>query len=294
MKTSTNRVMVICLDGATFDIIKPMVDKGDLPHISALMRDGSHEKLLSTIPAETGPAFVTFMTGNNPGRHGITRFVSKSVDPDKSVLLNASHIACKTIWERLTENGKKIIVVGVPFTSPPIPVNGAIVSHWNMIPGEYRSIQTYPPDIKERLVKHLGGLDVRKMANERTKEIEEKDFYFFQYNKEFKIAEYIKQTVLFLMDEYDWDFMMFHLNITDAIQHHFWKFMDPLHPDHDPASPPIFMDAISQSYRKADEIIGRVMDKAGGDVTVLVMSDHGFGPISKKFYINNWLSKIGL
>ena len=145
METKPNKIMVIALDGATFDIIQPMIDRGELPNLSKLMSEGTYDKLLSTIPPETGPAFVTFMTGTNPGRHGITRFVRKSVNQENAEVLNSSHIASKTIWELLSEHGKKLIVLNIPFTFPPIPINGAMVSFKN-------GMQTYPPDLKERLI----------------------------------------------------------------------------------------------------------------------------------------------
>lgn len=140
MKSVSNRIIIVALDGATFDILKPMVNRGELPHLAALMSEGSYERLLSTIPSETGPAFVTFMTGNNPGRHGITRFVKKSINPDKATLLNASHIATRTIWEWLSEHGKKSIVVGVPFTYPPMPINGVMVSSQRLGLSGFRSV----------------------------------------------------------------------------------------------------------------------------------------------------------
>lgn len=291
MKPLSNKMVVICLDGGTFDIIKPMVEREELPNISKLMSEGIHHRLLSTIPSETGPAFVTFMTGTNPGRHGITRFARKSVEKDKQILLNSSHITTKTLLEWLSEHGKKIISFGVPFTCPPIPINGVMISHWKLAPDTYRTVLTYPNEVKDRVIKYLGSINIEKLSDKNI--LDMKDFYERKLTKEFMIAEYVKQTVLFLMREFDWDFLVVHLNITDSIQHHYWKFMDNKHPYYDPLAPDSFKNAIFQSYIKADEIIGELLKHAGKDITTIIMSDHGFAPVAKVFNINQWLANEG-
>lgn len=294
MTESANKVMVICLDGGTFDIIQPMVERGELPHLASMMSGGIYEKLLSTVPPETGAAFVTFMTGVNPGMHGITRFIRKSSDPENSILLNSTHIASKTIWERLSEHGKKMILIGVPFTYPPTPINGVMISAKKLTPDGAHTIQTYPPDLMKVLTQYIKSRDVQKTAEERYVNLDEDDYYDFRLQKAFKLTEYVRYSAKFLMQEYQWDFMMVHINITDAVQHHFWKFMDTEHPNHDQSSPLRFKNAIFEAYRKADEIIGELSEQAGKDVSVIIMSDHGAGPISKRFHINNWLAKKGL
>ena len=288
METKPNKIMVIALDGATFDIIQPMIDRGELPNLSKLMSEGTYDKLLSTIPPETGPAFVTFMTGTNPGRHGITRFVRKSVNQENAEVLNSSHIASKTIWELLSEHGKKLIVLNIPFTFPPIPINGAMVSFKN-------GMQTYPPDLKERLIDQANknNIKIKKGAEDRISSLGEKDRYESLLNNTLGNVESVKQALLFLMREYDWDFVAAYFHFIDHMQHHFWKFMDTEHPLHDPESPLRFKEAIFNAYRKADEIIGEILKEAGEDVTTLIMSDHGSAPITRKFHINRWLEEKG-
>lgn len=145
----------------------------------------------------------------------------------------------------------------------------------------------------EKLARHLGELNLNNFPKVRSR-LGKKDFYDSQFNLSFRTAEYVRNAILFLMKEYDWDFLMVHLNITDVIQHHFWKFMDTRHPGHDPKSPQRYRNAIFDAYKKADDIIGCILDNADKDITVMVMSDHGFGPMTRKFYINNWFSRKGI
>src|SRR3989304_3517354 len=94
------RVMIIGLDGATFDIISPMVEAGRLPTFSELMIKGTWGNLMSTVPPLTPPAWTSFMTGKNPGKHGIFGFSRKesSSNSYEMTIVNASHIDGKTLW----------------------------------------------------------------------------------------------------------------------------------------------------------------------------------------------------
>ena len=68
------RVFIIGWDGATFDLIKPWVADGKLPNIAEVLENGAHGELGSTLPPMTFPAWSSFMTGKNPGKHGIFDF----------------------------------------------------------------------------------------------------------------------------------------------------------------------------------------------------------------------------
>ena len=91
------RVLVIGLDGGTFDIIKPLVAQGKLPTIGKLMKGGVYGDLISTIPPVTSPAWPSFMTGKNPGKHGVFDFVGRGKGYSK-VIKNARDIKAKTLW----------------------------------------------------------------------------------------------------------------------------------------------------------------------------------------------------
>ena len=89
---NNRRVLVIGLDGATWDLIKPWVDEGKLPTFKKLLCEGTYGTLKTTIPPITLPAIPSFMTGKNPGKHGITSFVRPKLDRDLR-LFNSTKIS---------------------------------------------------------------------------------------------------------------------------------------------------------------------------------------------------------
>ncbi|MCB0005568.1 MAG: alkaline phosphatase family protein, partial [Anaerolineales bacterium] len=120
------KAFIIGIDGATFNLIKPWAKAGHLPNLARLMAGGAHGNLMSTLPPVTSPAWPTFMTGCNPGKHGVFDFIQPS-GADFS-LVNATKIKQPTIWQRLSQAGYRVGVLNVPVTYPPQPLNGFMVS----------------------------------------------------------------------------------------------------------------------------------------------------------------------
>ena len=141
------KVVVIGLDGATFDLIKPWVDDEKLPNIGNLMKKGVWGNLKSVIPTLSAPAWVSFMTGKNPGKHGIFDFVvysdSSYLSEEEQPSIVSSHsFKDKTIWDILSPYGKRVGVMNVPITYPPREVNGFLISDFMTPPSA--EVFTYP------------------------------------------------------------------------------------------------------------------------------------------------------
>jgi predicted AlkP superfamily phosphohydrolase/phosphomutase len=96
------------------------------------------------------------------------------------------------------------------------------------------------------------------------------------------------------MEKYEWDFFMTHFYFLDQVQHFLWKYMDSKHPLYDSELAKKYGDSILKYYQKIDSTIGEFLDKKDQNTTLFIMSDHGFGPLHKRVYINHWLRKIGL
>jgi len=113
-----NKVFVIGLDGATLDLIKPWASQGKLPNLDKVMRQGAYGTLRSTIHPLTAPAWTSFMTGKNPGKHGIFDFISLMPDSYQITYNNALSRKSPSLWRMLSDAGKKVIVINVPFLVP--------------------------------------------------------------------------------------------------------------------------------------------------------------------------------
>src|SRR5258708_11462961 len=149
-----SHVFVIGLDGATFDLIHPFIAQGFLPNLQSLISKGSYGELSSTIPPVTASAWTSFMTGKNPGKHGLFDFMQRRKNSYDLAPVSAFDRDGKAVWEIASELGKKCIVIGVPVTYPPTPLNGLMVT--GMLTPRGAADYTYPPELKNEIAGAIG------------------------------------------------------------------------------------------------------------------------------------------
>ena len=149
-----NRIVMIGWDGATFDLIPPGSAEGKLPTIARLMAAGVHGPLRSTMPPWTFPAWTSFMTGKNPGKHGIFDFFRPRPGTYDLEFVNGGHRRGATFWKILGDAGRKVVSISMPCTFPPEPVNGVMISGFDFPgegPGSYVDARgMYPPELLRR------------------------------------------------------------------------------------------------------------------------------------------------
>jgi len=278
-----SRVLVIGVDGGTFDLIDPWAAAGDLPNLAHLMAEGARGPLESTLPPVTSPAWPTFATGMNPGKHGVFDFIRPA--GGQFELVNATSIRAPTLWQILSEAGRTVGVVNVPVTYPPTPVNGFIIS--GMLSPMSGNI-TYPDGLLDRYANLLRPY--RIAPHVQYKPGNETEFIADLLD----LVECRGEYALQLMDDYPQDFLMFHFLSTDTMQHAFWRFVDPSHPRYDPKTAARFGSAVKQLHQRIDDFIGQMFDRITDDTTVIVMSDHGFGPLHHVINLNLFLLERGL
>jgi len=115
----SNKCIVIGLDGATFELINPLIKAGKLPTIKKMIKEGSHGVLKSTIPPLTAPAWVSFATGKNPGKHGCYDFELPRDTLDKIEMISSKDINGQTFYELLDRERKKCVLINLPCSYPP-------------------------------------------------------------------------------------------------------------------------------------------------------------------------------
>jgi predicted AlkP superfamily phosphohydrolase/phosphomutase len=146
----SDKVLVVGFDGATFDIIKPLVADGRLPNLARLLETGASGILRSNIPPVTPSAWTSVFTGKNPGKHGIYDFEEINYQTYQLNTIRTSNHSEKTIWQILGEVGKRSIVLDVPFTYPPQPLNGLMLTGYGTPRNSEQPI-TYPENFAEHL-----------------------------------------------------------------------------------------------------------------------------------------------
>ena len=289
----SKKVLVIGLDGATPGLLFRWAKEGKLPFFAEIMKNGVSGKLRSTIPPASCPAWLSFMTGKNPGKLGIFGFIDQKMGTYDMEVEDFQSVSSESVWEILGKKGKKVGVFNVPTTFPPKEVNGFIVAGW---PIPRASTYTFPKDLQSKLDALVGDRSRLRESFERTlmvstgRQFSEDEYLEGLYRvteKEFKTTKY-------LMTNFDWDFFVTVFLGLDLIQHFFWKYADPEHPLYSPEGAEKYGDEILKFYQKMDNIAKELLEAVDDDETsVIIMSDHGFGALHNSFNVNTWLNKKG-
>ncbi len=284
--SNRRKVFVVGLDGGTLDLIGPWARDGVLAVFKRLLGEGAWAPLRTTIPPITGPAWTAFATGKNPGKHGLFDFVGRRADSYRLVSFNATHRDGASLWGLLSHAGKRVGVLNVPLTYPPEPVNGFLISGMLTPPDaeDYCYPATIGPELREAVpgyvVQPAGNFDAHGREMELIRVVGE-------------MTEMRMEATRHLMQNTDWDLFMVVFMATDIVQHAFWHFMDPAHTEHDDAAMPALRDAIQDCYRQIDRYLGELLSMMDDDTYVMIMSDHGFGPLERYFHVNTWLWRRG-
>ncbi len=276
-------VLVIGLDGATFDLIGPMMEEGKLPNLQKLASSGVHSKLRSTILPLSPTAWTSFSTGKNAGKHGIYDF-SKRVEGtyDYCPTTSLDHRS-PSIWDIIGSLGGRSIVVNVPLTYPARPINGVMISGFPT-PSNVDDF-IYPKDLLPSLESMLGRkVDVRKppVLYHKGHEREITD-------KLIDITRHQTEVTKKLMQNLNWNLTVSVYDATDVMGHYFWAYLDRNHPKYDGRLAEPVRNMVEEIHVELDKAIGQLVESAGKDALIFVISDHGFGPVYYGVYINNWL-----
>ena len=284
------KILIVGLDAATFDLIGPWVAGGKLPNLEALMKNGAWGRLASILPPITPPAWTSFMTGKNPGKHGIFHFLEAQPGSYELRYLNAGSRRTKTIWRMLNDAGFTVGTMNIPFTYPPEHLNGFQISGMDT-PSE-KSPFIHPPELRSELVGLLGRFEL---------ELRYLGFMSTDARREHVLSEMEQlddqwlRASLYLMEKRPAEVMMFTFMSIDTVQHYFWQYMDREHHLYDPAAAQRFGDAVLRVYQRLDDAVGQLLRRTSGDTSVFVVSDHGGGPTSDRvIYLNRYLAQLGL
>jgi predicted AlkP superfamily phosphohydrolase/phosphomutase len=286
---SGTKILVIGMDGATFDLIKPWVSEGKLPNIGRLLSQGAHGELESVPNMCSAAAWPSFATGKNPGKHRIYWFAEPKQGSYEFRYANATFCKAETLWRLLSQAGKRVGVIHVPMTYPAEEVNGFLIAGIEA-PSPDSAGFSYPPELISEVSNHCGpyiisaGLPEYVASDRVERGLEE---IKRQIDSRLCAAQY-------LIKSKPWDFFMVVFGATDHAQHALWKFIDERHPSYNIDDASKYGDGIYQVYAKVDEAVGALLETVGDDVIVFVMSDHG-GGLNQwgANHLNDWLEAEG-
>jgi predicted AlkP superfamily phosphohydrolase/phosphomutase len=284
----SKRVLFIGLDGSTFDVLDPLMKAGLMPRLQAFINEGVRGLLETTIPPITPTAWVSWMTGKNPGKHGIFEFLLRRKGtgalPDMPVSARARDGL--PFWDVLGQMGKRAIVTNVPCTYPPAMANGLMISDF-LTPRGRRDF-THPAGLIDEIENKFGPYQLYITEVYSPGKVEN------ILKQLFDELEYKTRVNRYLMDQYEWDVFATHYWGTDRFQHELWHLLDESHPFFNRKEHDAHKGRIHQYWGAVDSMLGELFDAVGADATVYLGSDHGFGPIKKFLCFNVWLIEEGL
>jgi predicted AlkP superfamily phosphohydrolase/phosphomutase len=281
----SKRLLVIGLDGASFNVLDGLIEKGYLPSLAKLIASGARADLETTFPPITAVAWSSFVTGKNPGKHGIFEFKRRDLDRGRELAVNASFRRGPAIWDLLCEAGKRVIVHNFPCTYPPRIDNGLMISDF-MTPRGRRDF-SYPEGLLAELESLFGPYRLHLSQTYTGGGAEG------VLTELFDELEYKIKVTRHLMTGQKWDAFFQYFWGTDRIQHELWHIIDDTHPRHDKQEADRYREKVYEYFRRVDEAVGMLVELAGKDSIVWVASDHGFGPAHKYCSFNLWLLEEG-
>lgn len=279
MVNDMKRVLVIGMDGATWDLIKPWAERGKLPTFRRLLEEGAHGDLISILPISSAVEWSVMLTGKQPGKLGIFDFIRRKSDSyDLEVVCMREE--WNPLWKILNDTGHRFGIMGVPLTLvPEREINGIfVVGAITYAKGRLAN----PPELDDFLRKinyeiHVPPAQAIGMGPylERVKQV---------IRKKFDVA-----LQLFKRDR--WSFFMFCIYSTDMVSHTLWKYMDKEHPLYTPNER--LESAILECYQLIDKCLSLFLKHLPEDTVLMLVSDHGQGPLYKYVDLNTWLKQSG-
>ncbi|KPL19442.1 MAG: hypothetical protein AMJ92_03135 [candidate division Zixibacteria bacterium SM23_81] len=268
------RVFVLSLDGVPYSFLEAQMSQGRLPHLAKMVEEGSFTRMRSVLPTISSVAWSTFMTGKNPGKHGIFGFVDHRPSSYEMFIPTSLNMTSKTLWEILSERGKRVVVINVPVTYPVRSVNGILVA--GFLATNLKKA-TFPREIAGQLEQMGYRIDV---DSAQARESLDKFLEDLRITLERRI-----QAVSYFMDRQSWDYFQLHVMGTDRINHFMWEHMEQEHPE--------YKTPFLNYYEQIDEILGMFHNRMNDDVTFILLSDHGFCTVKKEVNLSRYLLEKG-
>ncbi len=283
----TVKMAVIGLDGATFDVLNPLMKKGELPVLKKIIENGTYGNLESTFNPITGPAWTSLATGKNPGKTGVFDFFNRS-SRNSFHLERASSTSIQkagAYWDYLGDAGIEVGILNYPMLYPPYRVNGFMVSGLGSSPEDDI---TYPQDLQQTLMDTCDGYRIDIPFNQP--QYINNPSLFVQETME--LLEINRKSIKFLL-RLNPDVFTLVISATDFAQHYMWKYIDSTHPLYSPEESSKYEPAFVDIWKEVDKILALILNTVARETNILIVSDHGFGPHRQTFFTNTWLRDKG-
>ncbi|MHA1606763.1 MAG: alkaline phosphatase family protein [Candidatus Freyarchaeota archaeon] len=279
------RLLVIGLDGATWDILMPLIKEGKLRTLGEMVKKGCWGVLESVIPPVTGGAWLSMATGKNPGKTGVIDFLNRRDKTYRLHPVSSRDYKGHAVWDYLSAAGRRVGIFNYPMLFPPYEINGFMISGIGASPS---SDIAYPPSLKKELDRVSGGYEMH--LDYLLKKYEDLDVFLRDLDR---FMSKFGRVVNYLVRREGWDFLFLVFSMTDWVQHIMWRHIDEGHFMYDPVVSPRYREEFVKFWQRVDGVIEEVTKVVGEDTVIFIVSDHGFGMNDQTFNLARWLESKG-
>jgi predicted AlkP superfamily phosphohydrolase/phosphomutase len=273
------RVCVVGLDGTPHSLITRFMADGTMPSMAKIASSGQLSQMKVTLPEISSVSWSSFMTGANPGTHGIMGFVDLKAGSYEMRFPSFRDISAPTFWDKLGERGKTSVVINQPSTYPARSIPGVLVAGFVALEMN-KAVFTmkYVDQLEEAGYK----IDIDTMKARTDHDFLFRDLY--------RTLQGRRKAVDILWRAEDWDYFEVVVTGTDRLHHYLWDALDD--PNHQ------YHSQFREYYQRVDSFIGEMFDRfletSGTDGEgFFMLSDHGFTALEKEVYLNAWLQREG-
>ncbi len=286
------RALVLGLDGATFTVLTPLMQAGYMPNLRKALARGAWGELLSTIPPVTALAWPSFMTGKNAGKHGLLGWQERLNANFERPWISGRAIKGPKLWHLANEEGLRVCVVNVPVTYPPEPLNGVMVT--GMLTPGLKAEFTYPPEIRAALLTAVPDYRVDVDVQRTQRDAGSLDAVRRFLNEALTATRARGKAFRWLLEREQPDLAVIVFEMPDRLQHVLWRYIERLPlPAAEIEDAAIVRAGLLTCYQSLDEEIGRLVDELPREAYLVLLSDHGFGPLKTLVHVNEWLAHQG-
>src|SRR6185312_10167644 len=250
-----NRVLVVGWDGADWEILDPLLAAGDLPNLAALAERGARGVARSVLPSHSWAAWPSFLTGVSPAGHGVFDILEHKPGQTRRMPVSSHSILAPTWPQRLSDAGRTVLLLNVPLTYPPLPVQGVVISGGVIPP---KAVYSHPAEAGPELHWPINGGSWTTFRNRPLDLVADVE----------KVTTARAEAVRRLMDSNEWDVACAVFVSPDRIQHCLLEYVHPGHPDHARAAATPVAGRVRDVYRLLDRELGTLVERTDESDTV--------------------------
>jgi len=286
------RVLLVGWDAADWKVIEPLMASGHMPHLAGLVDRGVMGNITTLQPMLSPMLWTSIATGKRPYKHGVLGFSEVVAKTGAVRPVSSQSRRTKAIWNILHQEGLVCHVIGWWPSQPVEPVRGVMVSnHFHVAsappgaPWPVPRTAVHPPELAAELAEmriHPLELDGETLqffvprADEIDQQADQRLVPLAKVIAECVSVNAVATRVLAKRPE--WDFAAVYLDAIDHFSHGFMRYHPPRLPWIPERDFDLYSQVISAAYVLHDRMLGGLLQVAGDDVTVIVLSDHGFHP----------------